>query len=99
MSSSESGLVPYVDLIIQLGHRNRCARRNPSPSPVIETLDISPHMIQMDDGFGKNLSSKVCNFYSQVTINTEPMFQLIQMALERKASPTASEYIFDVRSS
>ena len=98
---SSSGLAPYVDLITRPGQRNRCARRNRSPSPVIEASDISPHKRRklQKDSLGEKLSSKVYKYYSQVTISAEPMFQLIQMALERQVSPTASEYIFDVRSS
>jgi hypothetical protein len=71
---SSSGLVPYVDLIIRPENRNRCARRNRSPSPVIETPDISLHKrrkLQKDDILGERLSSKVCKFYYQVTINAE----------------------------
>jgi hypothetical protein len=95
-------LIPYVDLITRPGHRNRHARRYRSTSPVIETPGISPYKrrkFQEDDSLGKKLSSKVYKSYFQITINAEPAFQLIQMALERQASPTASEYVFDVRSS
>lgn len=95
-----SVLVPYVDLITRPG-RNRRARRNRSPSLVIQTQNISPHKrrkFQKDDSPGETLSPKVYKFYSKVTIYAEPMFQLTQMALERQISPTASDYIFDVRS-
>lgn len=64
-SSTPKGLVPYVDLITRLGHRNRCARRNRSPSLVIETPDISPHKrrkLQKDYSLGEKLSPKVNNF-------------------------------------
>jgi hypothetical protein len=67
---SSSRLVPYVDLIIRPGHGNRCARHKRSPSPVIESPNISPHKrrkLQKDDSPGEKLSSKVYKFYSQVT--------------------------------
>ena len=98
---SSSRLVPFVDLITRPRQRNQRARRIRPLSPLIKTPDISPRKrkLQTDDSPEEKLSSKVYKFYSEVTINAEPMFQLIQMALERQVSPTASEYMFDVRGS
>ena len=64
-SKDISVLVPYVDLITRPGRRNRHARRNRSPSPVVETPDISPYKrrkFKKNDS-GEKLSSKVYNFF------------------------------------
>jgi hypothetical protein len=70
--SFESKLVPYVDLIIRPGHRNRSLRRSRSPSFVVETPESSPRKrskLQKDDSLGERLSSKVYKFYSWIIIN------------------------------